>query len=314
LIVLIGASGFIGRHLLSGVLRGPAPIRCLARHASALTGESDVEVVEGDMRDEASVERCLEPGATVINLAYDRAAPAADNVAAARVLARACKRKRVARLLHLSTATVVGKNAAGLIDETSRCEPATAYESAKFAIEEALRAERGAHELVIVRPTAVFGTGGRNVVKLAREMAGGTAIPRYLRACLQGRRAMNLVSVETVCAAIVHLASRPGSHAHGVFIVSEDDAPQNNYRDVEDVLMKAFGRAPYGLPPVPLPVFVARSVRRLAGRSSGDPQRRFSSAKLLRTGFVKPLDFDEALRRYASHLARQFHTRGEVLG
>ena len=102
MIVLIGASGFIGRHLLSEMLFSGHPIRCLARGGALLTGlRSDVEVIDGDMRDEARIDRCLEPGATVINLAFDRNAPPSDNVAAARMLAQACERARVARLLHL---------------------------------------------------------------------------------------------------------------------------------------------------------------------------------------------------------------------
>lgn len=315
MIVLIGASGFIGRHLLNAPLSDFAPIRCLARHTTVLTGlRSDLELVEADIRDEPRLEHCLEPGATVVNLAFDRSAPATDNVAAARALARACTRARVTRLVHLSTATVVGTNPAESIDETSRCEPATPYESIKLAIETTLRSETRGPELVIVRPTAVFGTGGQNLLKLARETAAGSAVLRYLRSSLQGRRRMNLVSVETVCAAIVHLATRSGPHEHDVFIVAEDEAPENNYRDVEHVLMEAFGRENYALPLLPVPRALERGVRRLAGRSNGDPHRRYRSEKLLRTGFVKPLAFDEALHRYASHLARQLQARGEVLG
>ena len=315
MIVLIGASGFIGRHLLSEMLFSGQPIRCVARHAPVFTGlRSDVEVIEGDMRDEALIDRCLEPGATVINLAFDRTAPPADNVAAAQVLARGCERARVARLLHLSTATVVGANRDELIDEASRCVPVTPYESTKLAIEDALRSETADTELVIVRPTAVFGAGGQNLVKLARETAGEGVVPRYLRACVQGRRPMNLVSVETVCAALVHLAGRPGGCECDVFIVSEDEARANNYRDVERVLMAAVGRTDYRWPPLRLPRSLATAVRALAGRSSSNPHRRYRSDKLLDTGFVKPLGFDEALRRYAAYLAQQFRDRGEVLG
>jgi nucleoside-diphosphate-sugar epimerase len=291
------------------------PIRCLARGGALLTGlRSDVEVIDGDMRDEARIDRCLEPGATVINLAFDRNAPPSDNVAAARMLAQACERARVARLLHLSTATVVGANRADFIDESSRCEPVTPYESTKLAIEDALRSETAHTELVIVRPTAVFGAGGQNLLKLARETVGEGAVPRYLRACVQGRRPMNLVSVETVCAAIVHLAQGPSGAEQDVFIVSEDEARANNYRDVERALMAAFGQRDYRWPPLRLPRILETAVRSVAGTSARYAHRRYRSDKLLDTGFVKPLGFDEALRRYAAYLAHQFRVQGEVLG
>jgi nucleoside-diphosphate-sugar epimerase len=315
LIVLIGASGFIGRHLLSAGVPVGEPIRCVARDAGALADMRGViEVIETDMRDEARLDRCLEPGATVINLAFDRSAPAEDNLAGARALARSCERARVARLVHLSTAVVVGANRDELIDEGSRCQPVTPYESVKLAIEDALRGEIEDAELVIVRPTAVFGAGGRNLVKLASETAGEVTFRRYLRASFQGRRPMNLVSVETVCAALVHLARRRLAYERDVFIVSEDEAGSNNYRDVERTLMAAFGRADYRWPPVQVPRMVEKAVRSLAGKSRRYPHRRYRSDKLLGTGFVKPLGFDEALRRYATYLARQYRDRGEVQG
>jgi nucleoside-diphosphate-sugar epimerase len=315
LIVVIGASGFIGKHLVSGALPADEPVRCLARDAGVLADVSaNVEVIEGDMRDEAQIDRVLEPGATVINLAFDRTAPPADNLAAARVLARGCERARIARLLHLSTAVVVGANRDESIDEASRCEPVTPYESTKLAIEDVLRSEIENTELVIARPTAVFGAGGQNLVKLARETAGAGTLQRYLRACLQARRPMNLVSVETVCAAIVHLARRRDTYEREVFIVAEDDARSNNYRDVERALMAAFGRADYRWAPVRVPPVLERGVRRLAGRSGAASRRRYRADKLLGTGFVKPLGFDEALRRYAAYLAHQFQRDGEVRG
>ncbi len=177
-----------------------------------------------------------------------------------------------------------------------------------------LRGETEGTELVIVRPTAVFGPGGKNLVKLARETAAGGTALRYLRTSLQGRRPMNLVSVQTVCAAIAHLAKRTGAGHKDVFIVSDDDAGTNNYRDVERVLMNAFGRADFRLPPLRVPHVLESGVRQLAGRSRNASHRRYLADKLLATVFVKPLGFDEALRRYAAYLAQQLRDRGEVLG
>lgn len=315
MIVLIGASGFIGRHLLAEPRLAGERIRCLARNPAALAETGDnVEVIEADMRDEAQLDRSLEPGAIVLNLAFDRTAPHSDNVAAARLLARTCTRAQVGRLVHLSTATVVGANRDEWIDEASRCQPIAPYESTKLAIEDELRSATRGTELVIVRPTAVFGPGGKNLVKLARETAEGRTLLRYLRASLQGRRPMNLVSVQTVCAAIAHLAQRTGVCENDVFIVSEDEARANNYRDVECALMAAFGQRDYQWPPLRLPRILETAVRSVAGTSSRYAHRRYRSDKLLDTGFVKPLGFDEALRRYAAYLAQQFRVQGEVLG
>ncbi len=102
MIVLIGASGFIGKHLLGEPRLAEDRLRCLARNPAAFPDvRPDVEVIEADMRDEAQLDRWFEPGAIVVNLAFDRTAPHSDNVAAARLLARMCSRAQVARLVHL---------------------------------------------------------------------------------------------------------------------------------------------------------------------------------------------------------------------
>jgi nucleoside-diphosphate-sugar epimerase len=208
----------------------------------------------------------------------------------------------------------VGRNHADLIDESSAAEPVTTYEATKLAVDETLRLETRGTELVIVRPTAVFGPGGQNLLKLARETAEHTMVPRYLRACLQGFRRMNLVSVEAVCAALSHVATLRGSHEYEVFIVSDDDAPTNNYHDVERVLRGAFARRDYPWPVLALPPMVEIVLRRLAGRSSTNAQRRFVAEKLAATGFRKPVTFDVALQRYAEYLASQFRADGIVSG
>ena len=79
---------------------------------------------------------------------------------AARALADACAKARILRLVHVSTAVVVGDSASSVIDEKTPCDPATAYELAKFQVERLLMEKaRDAFELVILRPTAVFGPG-----------------------------------------------------------------------------------------------------------------------------------------------------------
>ena len=309
-----GASGFVGRHLLHHLmLKEGSAIRCLARDPRNLIGlPPGIEVPTGDIRDEAALRRWLKPGAVVINLAFDRNAPLADNVAAAITLARACNHAQVKRLVHLSTATVVGRNPANMIDESSPCDPVTSYEKTKLGMEQALLNEALETEVVILRPTAVFGAKGKNLLKLACETARGAIFLRYVRACLQDRRSMNLVSVENVVAALSYFALHPASHEREVFIVSDDEAPTNNYRDVEQALIRAFGLNDYPAPVLALPSWLQRSLRHMAGRSNPNTHRRYRCDKLLAAGFVKPVAFHAALEGYANYLAQQFRARATM--
>src|SRR4051812_20945257 len=83
-----GASGFIGRHFLRTLEgRSVATVRYLSRNGDipGRRGARD-EVVDGDMRDEIALERWLAAGSIVVNLAFDRTASSAENVASAAAL------------------------------------------------------------------------------------------------------------------------------------------------------------------------------------------------------------------------------------
>ena len=312
---VIGAAGFIGRHLvphLSALDRGN--VLCLTRSPHAFPGAKNAMAIAGDMRDPTALEKIAARGGIVINLAFAPELSAPDQLTAANSLANVCAAASVRRLIHVSTAAVAGRASAPWIDENTRCLPATAYERIKFEIEKVLLDSQRGPDIVILRPTAVFGGGGHNLVKLAAEIAGGEKFRGYLRVCFHGRRAMNLVSVENVAAAISHLALLPGELSGRIFNVADDDAAANNYEAVEARLRRAFGRVPRSLPVLRLPPPLQRIALRLAGRASIYPQRRYSCSKLLSTGFKRPLDFETALDRYAAYLAQQFAQCGEIRG
>jgi len=310
-LVVTGASGFIGRHFLAAAAAAGTPVRALTRGRQgppAGVAEGAVEWVFGDLDDPSVWQRLLVEGCTVVNLAYAQVAATEAAVAAARAMAAACAAAGVARIIHCSTISVFGRTAGGVIDETTPCHPVDDYGRQKLAIEEALRtADRGACELAILRPAAVFGAGGQALRTLVGSLAGGSRLANYARASLFGRRAMHLVPVETVVAALLFLCARREALHGELFIVAEDDDPLNNFRDVERTLMSALGVADYPLPPLPLPAGVLASLLRARGRSEIDPYCRYSAAKLRGAGFVPPIGFADALRAFAAQAAAQLN-------
>jgi nucleoside-diphosphate-sugar epimerase len=314
-----GATGFIGGHLLARLTTmAPSPIiRCLSRRPPALadSAANQAAFIQGDLLDPSALRKLLVPGATVLNLAFLSDRPGDENLRAATELADACVRARARRLIHLSTATVVGCEPTNLVDEATACNPVTGYEKVKLGIENALLRTGGrALEVAVLRPTAVFGRGGKNLVKLGRDLVSRSALARYLTSCFQGDRTMNLVSVEVVVEAIHLLATTPKAIGSQIYLVSDDETDSNNYRAVEDVFLRAFGRSPYPLPVMPLPSLAQRAAFVLLGRSNTNPRRRYSCAKLMALGLVKPLDFRTAIDAYARHLALQYRRSGVVSG
>jgi nucleoside-diphosphate-sugar epimerase len=250
----------------------------------------------------------------VINLAYLGGAPAGDNLAAAANLADVCLQAKVRRLVHCSTAVVVGRASDDVITEETQCEPDCDYELTKFKMEKLITEKaRGHFDLVILRPTAVFGPGGKNLQKLADDLMAGNRGLNYLKSCLFDRRMMNLVFVDQVVSALVFLAFALQRREGDVFIVSDDEHPMNNYRDVERFLIRALGLRDYPLPRIPLPPPVLATVLRLGGRSNSNSSRTYHADKLREAGFEKEGSFEAGLASFADWY-RKHHLRIRAAG
>ncbi len=311
---IIGATGFLGRHLLRYLAANNVQhVRCLSRKKRGPT--ASIEWFIGNLHEESALRNLIIKDAVVINLGFDTKATRDANVMASQALGRACVTAQARRLVHISTATVVGRARDDVICETTRCAPNSEYEQTKLAIEEALLSETtGMLATTIVRPVAVFGEGGRNLVQLAQRVATGNAISRQLLARIHGKRCMNLVAAENVVAAITYLARAPLDTSQGHFIVSDDDSANNNYAYVESRLAAAFGKDVRASTMRSLPAPILSLLLQACGRSNINPYRRYACKKLLDMGFIRPTQFEDALDAYAAHLAAQWLSLRRISG
>jgi nucleoside-diphosphate-sugar epimerase len=305
-VVVIGGTGFVGRHLVGELADGgPGRVVVVARRPAPRLPEGcrfrphDVE------RDPAGLAELVPRGASVVNLVdLGRGAGGSRHVEIARGLLAACVRGGAGRLLHVSTVDVAGLGPRGWSDESAPCRPVDDYQRRKLAVEEALRREVPvALDLVVLRPSAVFGDGGRSLVALAGSLARGSRVASWARSSLFARRAMHLVPVETVTAAARWALGRPEPFAGEVFHVTADDEAGNVFRPVERVLMAALGVPDYRPPPPALPTALLAGLLRASGRLRIHPDARFSPARLRARGFAPPVSFGEALERHARRLA-----------
>src|SRR5579883_3131737 len=140
LICITGASGFIGRHLTSRLLKEPGVrVRCLSRKKTApSTSECKAEWFQGDLRVPRTLEGFIERDCVVVHLAYAPQDSRAEKIEAAVNLARAVAEGGARRLIHVSTAVLNGPSGSATITETSACHPASEYQETKIAIERAL--------------------------------------------------------------------------------------------------------------------------------------------------------------------------------
>jgi nucleoside-diphosphate-sugar epimerase len=296
ILCLVGSSGFAGSRVLQMADRARYQVRALV-HARPMPDDRSVKLFSGDARDVAILRQLLVANAVVVNFAYGSEAA---GVAIARSLGEACASIRIKRLVHISSVAVYGRSPGQHIDEESPCDPVTPYERAKHEAEQILeRSARGVFELVLLRPTGVFGPGGKNLESLALRVLHQAWPMRYLRACAMDRRRMHAVDVECVAAATLFAANAPLAQPVERFIVSQDDEPGNDYASIEAFFVRRFGAARYPLPPLSPPAAMLRWALRIAGRSNVEPQRRYSAAKLAQRGFARPRPFAAALEEYA---------------
>ncbi|HYN08270.1 MAG TPA: NAD-dependent epimerase/dehydratase family protein [Vicinamibacterales bacterium] len=302
-LVITGATGFLGRHLVARLAPlWKAEIFAIGREPGA--APAGVRVVRGDLRDPAVFDGTIPPGSVVVHLAYDGEAGHDANVGMAVGLARACVRARVERLVHVSTANVVGVRDEAWVTETTLSRATTDYQRTKLAVEDSLvRETDGRLVLVTLRPTSIFGRGGASLRKLARDLRTRFWAINYTRSSLFGRRPMNLVPVETCVAAIEFALSSARAAEDRLYLVSEDESPDNNFRDVERVLRMGLGLSDYPMPPLPLPAGWLRLALLATGRLVVFPATRFSGARLRSAGFLAPISFSAALDRFARQAA-----------
>lgn len=314
-IAITGASGYVGSKLISALLRdGSFRVKVLSR-TGVLNGLAPgiVELVKGDLLSPASLQGFLEPGCIVVNLVYLWNAGEDANIAAMRNLVAECKTVGISRLVHVSTAAVTGRVDANLVDEATQCMPTSAYGVTKLKVEAILRDEiQGGFDLVMLRPTSVFGSGAEPLCKLAKDLLTGRHFGNYLKSSLFGWRRMNLVHIDNVVAAVIFLASQAKAFSGEVFIVSDDDAIANNFRDVESALMRGFGLADYSLPRLLLPLGVLRVLLLLLGRNNINPSCNYSAQKLQELGFSRPMNFEVGLAGYIASYPVLSHAQEKV--
>jgi dihydroflavonol-4-reductase len=165
LVLVTGATGFVGWHVARRLVESGHRVRCLVRSSGRLGGLDASEVV-GDLRDRDSLRRAVNDCDAVFHVAADYrlwtrnpAGMYESNVDGTRLLLEAAE--RVPRIVYTSTVGCIGVPKQGWGDETvpvSLGEMTGHYKRSKFLAEQvALERARAGQPVVIVNPTAPVG-------------------------------------------------------------------------------------------------------------------------------------------------------------
>jgi NAD dependent epimerase/dehydratase len=177
-VLVTGAGGFIGGHLVELLVREGASVRALCRYNSrnergtldwideAVVSEVDVHL--GELRDIESVERAVGGTEVVFHLAAQIAIPysyvnARDyfetNVLGSLNVAQAALRHGVRRVVHTSTSEVYGTAQTVPITEDHPLEAQSPYSASKIGADKLMDSFHRSHELpvTVLRPFNTFG-------------------------------------------------------------------------------------------------------------------------------------------------------------
>ena len=167
-VLVTGATGFVGWHIARKLLERGDEVRVLVRDPKRLRELDGAEIVQGDLRDAASLTRACEGCSVAFHAAADYRLWTRDpremfrsNVEGTRNFLNAAKSAGLGRVVYTSTVGCIGVPEGGIGDEN---EPVSiqgmkgAYKTSKFQAEQvALEFAKSGYPVVIVNPTAPMG-------------------------------------------------------------------------------------------------------------------------------------------------------------
>lgn len=317
-VVVTGAAGFIGRHVVARFVRGGWDVTGVVRSAPISENpRSDVVYIARDLERTASMMDIFRPGDVLVHLAarvhqmHDRstdldATYRQANVLPVRMLCRSAAEAGIGQFIFLSSAKVYGESRAATFTLADAPAPLDPYARSKHEAEDVISAAArgGAFTWTVLRPPFVYGAGGRgNFPRLVTLAKLASYVPLPLAGV---RNQRSIIFVENLADAVFECARQPA--AGNRFFLPTDEERVSTPRLLFAIAKHQGTRARL----FALPTSVLRAAARLVGRA--EELRRLTEDFTLDGSTIRndlhwtpPFQLSEALRRSLSPAHEEFH-------
>lgn len=297
-VLVTGAGGFIGRHLVVDQLARGRRVHGIDLQTGGLAATGgDLVSQEVDVRATEQLRPHLAACDTVFHLAAAHLDVLKDadyfhevNVRATERLVRAAADEGVRRFVHCSTVGVYGSLASLPADEETPPAPDIAYEASKLDGERAVReaAPGTGVDVVVIRPSWVYGPGCPRTLKLIRTVAR----KRFFFVG-DGANLRHPIYISDLLEAFELAATRHTGHAETIIAAGPEAL---SVRQLVNLMTEELGiahtppRVPFGL--MRAAVFGLEQVARLTGREPPFSRRSlkfFTDSSAFRTDKARRL-------------------------
>ncbi|WP_342618759.1 NAD-dependent epimerase/dehydratase family protein [Rhodoferax sp. GW822-FHT02A01] len=296
IVAVLGGTGFIGAHTVAALLRKGYRVRAMGRGAANLQPvfyEPGVEIVRGDVKRKADLERVMAGADFVVNLAHGGGGANFEAIRAAMVdtavaVADVCRSSNIKRLVHVGSISglYLGDGGDVITSETPpdpRPYTRNDYSHAKaLADAEMLKAHRQGLPVVLLRPGLVVGAG-------TSPFHGGLGFFNNDQYCVgwnDGGNALPWVLVEDCADAIVSALTSPSAPGKAYNLVGDVRPSARQYlQDLSKVLQRPLHFVPSSPTGLWLTEMGKWAVKKVAGQKVKRPYRRDILSRGLKAGF-----------------------------
>jgi UDP-glucose 4-epimerase len=299
IVLVTGATGFVGRYLLPVLERNGWAVRAAVRRPSGLQNEVVVDSIGAgtDWRAALAGVDAVVHLAARVHHPNDRDAEQLYrdlNIDGTLQLAHGAIAAGVKQFVFASTALVYGRNNDGRppFSEDDELTPHNPYSRSKVEAEAGLKSLAQGHAMgvTVVRPPLVYGAGAKgNFALLVKAARLGVPLPF---AAIRNRRAF--VSVQNLASFIASRLSGAG-RGFDIFLVA-DEEQVSTPEFFKRLAKTAGGKARLVPAPAPLLGALLALGGRPDARQSLIGSLELNIAKALSTGWRPPLTLDEGLR------------------